>query len=137
MQNIFKLNNPNNWIDSKIIVVMLFIIAFLFVSGCTQENNSSATTDENTQNQEQTGSQAFSISEVEQHDNEQNCWLAINGKVYDVAAFISGHPGGQAILEGCGKDATELFETRPMGSGTPHSENAHSLLGQYYIGDLA
>ena len=43
---------------------------------------------------------------------------------------------GKAILEGCGKDGTELYETRPMGSGTPHSDRARNLLEDYYIGEL-
>ncbi len=45
------------------------------------------------------------------------------------------HPGGHAIYEGCGTDATTLFETRPSGTGTPHSANARSILEKYYIGD--
>jgi cytochrome b involved in lipid metabolism len=58
--------------------------------------------------------------------------------VYDVTKFIeaSKHPGGEAIVEGCGKDATVLFATRPMGSGTPHSEKAYGFLTSFYIGDL-
>ena len=46
------------------------------------------------------------------------------------------HPGKEAILEGCGKDATILFNTRPMGSGTPHSNTARSYLNDFQIGDL-
>ncbi|MBU0530592.1 MAG: cytochrome b5 domain-containing protein [Nanoarchaeota archaeon] len=70
------------------------------------------------------------------HDSQGDCWLAINGKVYDVSEYTT-HPGGVAILEGCGMDATELFETRPMGSGTPHSDDARSYMDNYYIGELA
>jgi cytochrome b involved in lipid metabolism len=53
-----------------------------------------------------------------------------------VTDFVSNHPGGQSILAGCGKDATDLYENRPMGSGTPHSQRARDLLGNYFIGDL-
>jgi len=65
--------------------------------------------------------------------------LAIKGKVYDVSSFIASgkHPGGDAILEGCGIDATVLYTTRPMGSGTEHSPQAYTGLENYYIGDLA
>ena len=73
--------------------------------------------------------------EVSRHDREDDCWLVLGGKVYDVTAFIPFHPGGSAILDGCGKDATKLFETRPMGSGTEHSSAARQLAGKYYIGD--
>ena len=73
---------------------------------------------------------------MQKHNTKEGCWLAIDGKVYDVSSFVSSHPGGDALLEGCGKDATELYETRPMGSGTPHSERARDMLEGYYIGGL-
>jgi cytochrome b involved in lipid metabolism len=79
---------------------------------------------------------AYTLTEVAKHDNVDDCWLVLDGKVYDVTEFVSSHPGGKAILEGCGKDATELFETRPMGSGTAHSERARALSEDYIIGDL-
>ncbi len=78
----------------------------------------------------------ITLQELSKHNSRNDCWMAINGKVYDVTSFIEEHPGGEAILQGCGKDATNLYMTRPMGSGTPHSSNANSLLKNYYIGDL-
>lgn len=76
--------------------------------------------------------------EVSLHSTPDNCWMIVENKVYDVTAFIATqkHPGGAAILEGCGKEATELFMTRPMGSGTPHSNKAQEMLQQYYLGEL-
>lgn len=78
----------------------------------------------------------YSIKEVTKHNKESDCWLIINNQVYDVTKFITTHPGGRAILEGCGKQATNLYQTRPMGSNTPHSKKANNLLKQYYLGDL-
>lgn len=80
----------------------------------------------------------YSLSEVEKHNTKENCWLAISGKVYDVTPYIASgmHPGKEAILEGCGKDATVLFDTRPMGSGTSHSNKARGYLSNFQIGDL-
>lgn len=80
----------------------------------------------------------FDLAEVAQHSTAGSCWLAIEGKVYDVTKFIeeTKHPGGAAILQGCGRDATELFNTRPMGSKTPHSDKAKSFLSQFYIGNI-
>lgn len=83
-------------------------------------------------------SPVYSLDQVSQHDNVSDCWLILNEKVYDVTNFIAdkSHPGGTSILEGCGTDATEIFETRPMGSQTPHSERARALLSNFYIGDI-
>lgn len=82
----------------------------------------------------------YTMEEVAAHGadpDSEECWTVIHDKVYDILEFASNsHPGGELIFEACGKDATELFETRPQGSGTPHSENARKILEQYYIGDL-
>ena len=80
----------------------------------------------------------YTLNQVAEHNNKDSCWLAIEGKVYDVTPFVASgfHPGKDAILEGCGKDATELFNTRPMGSKTSHSEKARGSLAKYFIGEL-
>lgn len=75
----------------------------------------------------------ISSSEVAKHNSATDCWIIVNDRVYDVAKFIASHPGGPAILAGCGKDATEMFFKRQ--DGTAHSEKAQGLLDKYYIGD--
>jgi predicted heme/steroid binding protein len=80
---------------------------------------------------------SYTLDEIAKHNQANDCWMAIEGQVYDVTSFIPQHPGGRAILEGCGKDATELFNTRPMGSGTAHSERARAMHPDYLIGKLA
>ena len=81
----------------------------------------------------------YTLAQVSEHNSKDSCWMALEGKVYDVTPFVASgfHPGKSAILAGCGKDATELFNTRPMGSGTAHSERARKMLPKYYIGELA
>lgn len=84
-----------------------------------------------------TTAEFYTLFDVGQHNSKEDCWLVIHGGVYDVTSYIKRHPGGNAILEGCGKDATSLFETRPSGSGTPHSQRARNTLEEYYIGELS
>lgn len=81
-------------------------------------------------------SSVYALDEVSKHNTKEDCWIVLHDKVYDVTGFIALGMHGKAILQGCGKDATSLYETRPMGSGTPHSENARKLSEKYYIGDL-
>lgn len=82
--------------------------------------------------------QIYTLTQVAEHNQApDDCWLAISGKVYDVSGFGEKHPGSEAVYQGCGQDATPLFETRPMGSGTPHSDKARGFLPNFYIGDLA
>ncbi len=81
--------------------------------------------------------QKYSLEEVSKHNKSDDCWIVINRTVYDVTGFIAAGKHGKAILQGCGIDATELYETRPMGSKTPHSPTARSLLKNYSIGEVA
>jgi hypothetical protein len=80
------------------------------------------------------GAAGLSSAEVALHDTQQDCWLIIDGNVYDVTSFIETHPGGDRILRGCGKDATLLFHQREGKSD--HSTQAKNLLQTYYIGAL-
>lgn len=78
----------------------------------------------------------YAMEEVAMHSTKDDCWFVIDGIVYNVSGFGERHGGGEAVYEGCGKDATELFETRPMGSGTPHSDRARGFMGNFEIGEL-
>ena len=78
---------------------------------------------------------ALTPTELAKHNNKADCWLLLDGKVYDVTAYIGQHPGGEKILAGCGQDATQLFQTK-NGSGESHSEKAQELLLEYYLGKL-
>lgn len=72
----------------------------------------------------------YVLADIASHATAQDCWLAIDGGVYDVTPFIQGklHPGGAAIMKGCGKDASQMFGR--------HSDKARALLPDYKIGIL-
>ncbi len=78
----------------------------------------------------------YTLEEIATHNLETDCWLAIEGKVYDVTEFIPNHPGGKAVLAGCGKDATTLFNDRPTNNKGPHPAQAITQLEKLFIGDL-
>lgn len=80
---------------------------------------------------------AYTLNDVAKHATKDDCWMAIKGAVYDVTAVTSSgkHAGGPVILQGCGKDATELFINRPGDKGE-HSEKAWSFLAGMQIGSL-
>jgi cytochrome b involved in lipid metabolism len=73
--------------------------------------------------------------EVTKHNSANDCWMIINGKVYDVTKAISAHPGGASpILKYCGKDGTIGFQTKDIGSS--HSSTANNMLTDYLLGNL-
>ncbi|ANZ75196.1 BA75_03029T0 [Komagataella pastoris] len=48
--------------------------------------------------------------ELAKHNSGTDCWVAINGKVYDLTEFLPQHPGGRnVILKRAGKDASKVF----------------------------
>lgn len=82
----------------------------------------------------ETKKSGFTLADVAEHSSRTDCWLAIDGTVYDVTDYIGKHPGGAQILQGCGKDATTLFQTQ--GGEGSHSSSARSMLSNYQIGPL-
>lgn len=77
----------------------------------------------------------INMAEVGKHADQNSCWMVIGGSVYDVTSFITEHPGGLAILGGCGKDASLLFNGR-ANYGTSHSSRARNMLLSLQIGVL-
>lgn len=49
---------------------------------------------------------------VAKHNKENDAWMIIHGKVYDVTDILSSHPGGKdSMLPYLGKDASEIFDS--------------------------
>jgi len=78
---------------------------------------------------------SFSMSDVAKHNNENDCWIVIDGKVYDVTSYIESHPGGRVMANFCGQDGSLAFATK--GKNKPHSPAAYEILKTLYIGDLS
>ncbi|KAK6914273.1 Cytochrome b5-like heme/steroid binding domain [Dillenia turbinata] len=73
----------------------------------------------------------FTLAEVSGHNSPKDCWLIINGKVYNVTKFLEDHPGGdEVLLSATGKDATDDFED------VGHSTSAKAMMDEFYVGDI-
>ncbi len=120
-----------------IIIPTLLLTSIFLLSGCGGKSPASTTrtnsTNQNTQATSQTGIAAsFTLDEIKQHATKQDCWMAISGNVYDVTDFIKSGMHNPAIVQGCGIDATSLFD-----GVEKHSQpKAQDLLPQYFIGTL-
>ena len=53
----------------------------------------------------------YTLSEVHEHRFHDDAWVAVDGRVLDITAFITAHPGGDLIALAAGIDGTILFRT--------------------------
>ncbi|KAL9397713.1 hypothetical protein Peur_011966 [Populus x canadensis] len=73
----------------------------------------------------------FTLEEVSAHNSPKDCWLVVEGRVYDLTKFLEDHPGGDdVLLSATGKDATDDFED------VGHSSTARALMDEFYVGDI-
>lgn len=128
--------------SKKMVTVSLFIffavVVAVLVAGLVfndrRQNSAATQTTGNTNTA--SGPVTLSLAELAKHNSASDCWLLINGKVYDVTAAIAKHPGGAGtIIPTCGREATSDFDTKG-GEGQPHSTRANSMLQDYYLGQL-
>ncbi len=75
----------------------------------------------------------FTLAQIAEHTTRDNCWLSIEDKVYNVTSFVDMHPGGDKILSGCGKDATEMFNKVRAHAKT----SVVALKEKFFIGNLS
>jgi cytochrome b involved in lipid metabolism len=70
------------------------------------------------------------MSDVAEHNSPDDCWSAINGKVYNLTDWIDKHPGGSVIIKSlCGQDGSAGFTAQHGGKSRPEAELARFLVG--------
>ncbi len=84
----------------------------------------------------------LNMEEISKHNRQNDCWLLIDGKVYDITSYFGSHPGGDSTMSlTCGIDATAAYATRDPAAkkssgNVKHSADAKNMLNDYYLGDL-
>ena len=112
-----------------IIVLILFIvaaIAFAFEKSGTPQ-------DAVTKQEEMADNQlSFTSAEVAAHNSKEDCYTIVGTNVYNLTAWVTRHPGGEAAILGiCGKDATAAFGKQHGGN-----EKAQAALASFFIGTV-
>jgi len=100
----------------------------VFTYSATHSDNQA---DKPTLQQPQEGTKEYTMEEVATHKREGDCWLVIEGKVYNITTFVDEHPGGYIIMDGAGIDATKLFNV-----DFEHTDDAKDELKKLEIGKL-
>ena len=80
-----------------------------------------------------TGGRILNVTsqELRKHNKRIDAWMALNGKVYNVSAYMDYHPGGwDELVRGAGRDATKLFNE------THQWVNYESMLSACLVGKL-
>ncbi|EGR34326.1 succinate, putative [Ichthyophthirius multifiliis] len=68
-------------------------------------------------------------TELQKHSTNTDCWILIDGIVYNVTTYLAEHPGGDDILlKYGGKDATQRFKS------IGHTDYAISIRDQRKVG---
>lgn len=82
------------------------------------------------------GEKTYRAEQVSQHKNKSDCWLIIDGGVYDVTDYVARHRDfDYDIAKHCGSESSKLWKEKPE-TGEAHSRKAERLLKKYRIGRL-
>jgi len=95
------------------------------------DESSPTTTTTTTPKTESGDVKMYTREEVSKHNTDDDVWLILHGKVYNVTKFLEDHPGGpDSLQQNAGTDATDAFEN------LFHSDKARALLKGFYIGNV-
>jgi len=120
----------------------LFLVLPIFLvvlAACTSGNQPAPVDNQptgNPTNNEPVGTTptaSLTLEEVAKYNTPADCWMAIDGQVYDLSPYIKLgiHPGGEKILNGCGQEASAMFKAVEK-----HQNNAVKNLPNYLLGQL-
>lgn len=78
----------------------------------------------------------LTLEEVSHHNRENDCWIIIHNKVYDITHYMQHHPGGWLPLDGGGMDVTGHFlSTHPKHVWKLLEDN--SFKEKYLVGEIS
>lgn len=75
-----------------------------------------------------------SRDEVARHNRPNDCWIVIQGVVFDLTPYLPEHPGRKREIDGyCGRDGTHSWSAKESGpeKGESHTDQAFQILAEY------
>ena len=84
----------------------------------------------------ETGLKLFTREEVSKHNNESDCYMIMDKKVYNITSYIDHHPAPRKVLTKlCGQEATNDYNTKGK-LEEKHSKKANLEREKYLIGTI-
>ncbi len=108
-----------DYLPIAIAIVVIFVVSRLLIGKSSGKTVKKAKKDGK-----------YTAEEVAKHCTEDDAWIIVDGKVYDITDYVNDHPGGLKILKNVGKDSTEGFH------GPQHGISHKQNIIDYYIGTL-
>jgi cytochrome b involved in lipid metabolism/uncharacterized membrane protein len=72
----------------------------------------------------------IAVADLAAHGTQADCWVGIEGNVYDLTAYVDKHPGGSdKIVELCGSDSTSAFTGQHGSEQKPAAVLAGAQIG--------
>ena len=72
----------------------------------------------------------YTLDQVNEHKTEDDCWVAVSNRVYNITKWLNKHPGGkQLLLNLGGRDCSDEFRIF-------HYKPNFTLLNTFVVGEL-
>jgi cytochrome b involved in lipid metabolism len=126
-------DNPYLIVVYIISAIVGFAVIFLFGINKKPEkkqNNLFKASDKASVFPNQREKKGYSREEIKKHNKIDDLWIIVDGKVYEVTNYVDEHPGGDAIMNNAGGDATTGFK------GPQHPVSVWDVLALYHIGHV-
>ncbi|KFA77101.1 hypothetical protein S40288_09733 [Stachybotrys chartarum IBT 40288] len=75
----------------------------------------------------------FTREEIEQHDTEKDCWIVVDGMVYDATSVMSWHPGGKMPIMA---HAGRVHQETTSEFASIHNDFAYEKLKECLLGTV-
>lgn len=100
-----------NLIKSKFMFAIVILFLVLAITFFVRNEPANTNSENNIGSKEDS---KVTLEELKKHNDMESCWVPYNGKVYDLTAFLPGHPGRpERILPYCGTTGfQEAFERK-------------------------